>query len=247
MSNNGLVTIKHKGENLYPKVMTIRGKNDHVNLPENKELVIYELCTADFTDEGTLNTIVNTGKLDYLSQELGINVIELMPIQKFNYEYDGEQLKMKPSCEMIWMGTELGDARDVTSDQHQKELKTNWHVLDAPESPYRTLLNIFKKAIKLRRRLAALRSDSLDFFYENYGDRVLAYSRRSNENDLIIIIAHFSANNRDGYTLKNIPAKESTQFTNGMNESEILHVGDGTNELQVNLKPFEAKVLIQKQ
>ncbi|CAF1672086.1 unnamed protein product, partial [Adineta ricciae] len=84
---------------------------------------------------------------------------------EFNYEYDGEQLKMKPNCEMIWMGTELGDAKDVTN---------------APESPYRTLLNIFKKAIKLRRQLAALRSDSLDFFYENYGDRVLAYSRRSN-------------------------------------------------------------------
>ena len=125
-------------------------------------------------------------------------------------------------------------------------MKINWHVLDTPVSPYRTLLNTFKQAIKLRHQLEGLRSDNLEFFYEHYDDRVLAYSRRSNDKNLVLVIAHFSPNSRNGYIVKNIPAKEGTQFVNGMNENEVLYIDKGTNELKMDLKPFEGKVLIQK-
>jgi hypothetical protein len=43
-----------------------------------------------------------------------------------------------------------------------------------------------------------------------------------------------------------VPAKEGTTFLNGLNEKEILHVDNGTNELKMNLKPFEGKVLFEK-
>ncbi|CAF3918143.1 unnamed protein product [Adineta steineri] len=484
INDEGIVTVK-QGRRLTSGCDDYQWRNDHIKLPENKDIIIYELYISDFTDEGTLNAIIDTGKLDYLSQELGINAIELMPIQEsmgmahdwgystrhyfalkhsygspedlkrfvdechgrgirvildgvytfsnndcpllqidknywyyadrhhpddpnywgpeFNYEYYDDRLKIKPACDyisavanywlaeyhldairfdsvkeldnfdilrrlvsectekrapqpfltiaeyipdtskivkcgggpldscwstafhmdiisnlmndtefsldkikrcldirqqgyssplalvnyisshdnqhmlfqlqqhhimnddaferlelaaillmtalgipMIWMGTELGEARESTSDQHQKDRKTNWQVLDAPVSPYRTLLNTFKQVIKLRRQLTALRSDNLEFFFEHYDDRVLAYSRRSNDNDLVLVIAHFSPNNRDGYIVKNIPAKEGTQFVNGMDENEVLHIENGTNELKMNLKPFEGKILIQK-
>jgi 1,4-alpha-glucan branching enzyme len=119
--------------------------------------------------------------------------------------------------------------------------------LDAPESRNRTLLNTFKKLIQLRHQLAALRGDNLEFFYENHDDRILAYSRRSDKQELVIIVAHFSPNNRNGYTLKNIPVKEKTQFVNGLNEEEIIYSDNGTNEIKMNLKPFEVKILIEKQ
>lgn len=48
--------------------------------PPFNELVIYELHVGDFSPEGTFKGV--TAKLDYL-QDLGINAIELMPIQEF--------------------------------------------------------------------------------------------------------------------------------------------------------------------
>lgn len=49
--------------------------------PSAKELVIYELLVRDFTEEGSIRAVHD--KLDYLSS-LGVNAIELMPIQEFD-------------------------------------------------------------------------------------------------------------------------------------------------------------------
>jgi maltooligosyltrehalose trehalohydrolase len=55
-----------------------------------KEMIIYELHTGTFTEEGTFEGIIP--KLDYLL-DLGINAIEIMPIAQFpgsrNWGYDG--------------------------------------------------------------------------------------------------------------------------------------------------------------
>lgn len=50
-------------------------------VPAKEDLIIYELLIRDFTTEGTIKAAM--GKLDYL-QNLGINAIELMPIQEFD-------------------------------------------------------------------------------------------------------------------------------------------------------------------
>ena len=49
--------------------------------PAENSLAIYELLIRDFTEEGSINAV--TAKLDYL-QTLGVNAIELMPIQEFD-------------------------------------------------------------------------------------------------------------------------------------------------------------------
>ena len=49
--------------------------------PRQDKLVIYELWIRDFTEDGDLNGVMS--KLDYL-QGLGINAIELMPVQEFD-------------------------------------------------------------------------------------------------------------------------------------------------------------------
>lgn len=48
--------------------------------PANEDLVIYELLVRDFTEERTYDAV--TSRLDYLA-DLGINAIELMPVQEF--------------------------------------------------------------------------------------------------------------------------------------------------------------------
>ena len=56
-------------------------------IEDKDDLIIYELWVRNFTEEGTLRALMlndETGKskLDYI-QDLGVNVIELMPVQEF--------------------------------------------------------------------------------------------------------------------------------------------------------------------
>lgn len=77
---HGLITIK----NGQKYTDTYDWKYDHIRLPENDQLVIYELYVADFAENGQFSGILS--KLDYLS-DLGINAIELMPIQGMKKKY----------------------------------------------------------------------------------------------------------------------------------------------------------------
>ena len=53
----------------------------HFEVPKRDNLVIYEMLLRDFTESGDLMGAME--KLDYL-EELGINAIELMPVQEFD-------------------------------------------------------------------------------------------------------------------------------------------------------------------
>ncbi len=59
-----------------------------------EEMIIYELHTGTFTQEGTFEAIIP--HLDYLKNELGVTTIELMPVAQFpgerNWGYDGTYL-----------------------------------------------------------------------------------------------------------------------------------------------------------
>jgi 1,4-alpha-glucan branching enzyme len=66
-------------------------QHDDVPLPQNHELVLYEMHVADFSggeddqySRGTFRDAI--GKLDYLS-DLGINAIELMPVNEYPGDY----------------------------------------------------------------------------------------------------------------------------------------------------------------
>jgi 1,4-alpha-glucan branching enzyme len=83
----GVVRIKN-GKKI---VDTYVWQHDDVALPENRELVIYEMHVADFTggevDSDKRGKYVDAiKKLDYL-QELGINAIELMPVNEYPGDY----------------------------------------------------------------------------------------------------------------------------------------------------------------
>jgi maltooligosyltrehalose trehalohydrolase len=59
-----------------------------------KEMVVYEIHTGTFTQEGTFDRIIPF--LNYLKHELGVTTIELMPVAQFpgerNWGYDGTYL-----------------------------------------------------------------------------------------------------------------------------------------------------------
>ncbi|MBD2494378.1 alpha-amylase family glycosyl hydrolase [Nostoc sp. FACHB-280] len=83
----GIIRIKH-GERI---VDTYIWQYDDQALPDNEELVIYELHIADFTgDENAPDKrgkyLGAIAKLDYL-KELGINAIELMPVNEYPGDY----------------------------------------------------------------------------------------------------------------------------------------------------------------
>ncbi|MEQ8752366.1 MAG: alpha-amylase family glycosyl hydrolase [Coleofasciculus sp. G1-WW12-02] len=87
-TKNGVVRIKG-GERI---VDTYVWQNDDKPLPANHELVIYELLVSDFyhsegdtEKRGQYQDVI--AKLDYL-QELGINAIELMPVNEAPGEYN---------------------------------------------------------------------------------------------------------------------------------------------------------------
>ncbi|CAF1005146.1 unnamed protein product [Adineta steineri] len=73
---HGLITIRNGKK----YTDTYEWKYDHIKLPENDQLIIYEIYVADFTENGQFSGILS--KLDYLS-DLGINAIELMPVQDY--------------------------------------------------------------------------------------------------------------------------------------------------------------------
>ncbi|MBD2195840.1 MULTISPECIES: alpha-amylase family glycosyl hydrolase [Calothrix] len=83
----GLVQIKN-GKRI---VDSYSWQYDDIPLPENNELVIYEMHIADFTGgevdrEKRGQYLDAIEKLDYL-QELGINAVELMPVNEYPGDY----------------------------------------------------------------------------------------------------------------------------------------------------------------
>lgn len=86
-TNNGIIRIK-QGERL---VDTYVWQHDDTPLPQNHELVIYEVLIPDFCSgedaankQGQFQNAIE--KLDYL-RDLGINAIELMPVNKTSGGY----------------------------------------------------------------------------------------------------------------------------------------------------------------
>ncbi len=70
----GLVSILHPGREAYT------WKTTGFSPPPVEDMVVYELLIRDFTDAGTIKAVMDS--LDYL-ENLGVNVIELMPINQF--------------------------------------------------------------------------------------------------------------------------------------------------------------------
>ncbi|CAF0747120.1 unnamed protein product [Adineta steineri] len=74
--NTGIMWVK-EGKRLLNDAIDYKWKYDHTKMPENNNLIIYEIYVADFSDNEQFTGVID--RLDYL-KDLGINAILLMPI-----------------------------------------------------------------------------------------------------------------------------------------------------------------------
>ena len=101
-------------------------QHDDMPLPENHELIVYELHVADFTggeiDSGKRGKYADAiEKLDYLSQ-LGINAIELMPLNEYAGEYNwGYKVRHFFATESSYGSTE--DLKRFIDECHARSIR----------------------------------------------------------------------------------------------------------------------------
>ena len=74
-SGNSIISV------FYAKADEYNWEVTNFDAPKKDDLLIYELLFRDFTEEGTVAAAIE--KLDYL-KDLGVNAVELMPIQEFS-------------------------------------------------------------------------------------------------------------------------------------------------------------------
>ena len=74
MQTEGIVSVMRTGAEPY------RWQTSGFDPTAADRLVVYELLVRDFTKEGTITAAI--GKLDYL-KAMGVNAVELMPVQEF--------------------------------------------------------------------------------------------------------------------------------------------------------------------
>ncbi|MBS9767104.1 MAG: hypothetical protein KGV44_06150 [Flavobacteriaceae bacterium] len=72
---NGIVTAFKINKTPY------QWKNNSFAIPEKKDLIIYEVLIRDFSETGNIKGLMQN--LDYITS-LGVNAIELMPVQEFD-------------------------------------------------------------------------------------------------------------------------------------------------------------------
>ena len=101
-------------------------QHDEESLPANHELVIYELHVADFSggendpdERGKFKHVIE--KLDYLS-ELGINAIELMPVNEYPGDYSwGYMVRHYFATETSYGSTE--DLKRLIDECHARGIR----------------------------------------------------------------------------------------------------------------------------
>ncbi len=137
---------------------------------------------------------------------------------------------------MIWMGDEFGEYKRKTETTTQPN-KLQWHLLEQDFN--QDLLKYYQKLITLRKKIPALQSSNVNFFYEHVENQVLAYVRWNNEGSRVVVVVNFSD--------QSFPEYEIPEFPEDGNWYEWLSDRQFQVEnacLTTELKDFEAKVFI---
>jgi len=147
------------------------------------------------------------------------------------------------SIPMIWQGYEFGDARELGSNnQHRKRIPMQWSLMKKEEN--KNLYKIFKHLIEFRRTILNKgKSDNkINFFYENFDHRILAYTRSNDiNNEDIVIITNFANEIKNKYEIKNFPY--NGQWIDWLT-NDIYSVNNLV--IKLDLKPFDGKILLRQ-
>ncbi|MBW4489719.1 MAG: alpha amylase C-terminal domain-containing protein [Trichocoleus desertorum ATA4-8-CV12] len=137
---------------------------------------------------------------------------------------------------MLWMGDEFGEYKRKTETTTQPN-KLQWHLLE--QDVNQDLLKYYQKLITLRKKIPALKTNNVNFFYEHIENKVLAYVRWNDMGSRVVVVANFSD--------QSFPEYQIPQFPEDGNWYEWLSDRQFQAEsgcLTLELKDLEAKVLI---
>ncbi|CAF4979256.1 unnamed protein product [Rotaria sp. Silwood1] len=114
--HTGIITIKD-GKKYEEE---FKWQYDHIKLPENNDLIFYELYVADFSHNRQFSGVID--QLDYLS-DLGMNGIELMPIMGIEEkEPDWGYLPCHFFCLKSSYGS-INDLKLLVDKCHQRKIR----------------------------------------------------------------------------------------------------------------------------
>ncbi|WP_035984656.1 alpha-amylase family glycosyl hydrolase [Leptolyngbya sp. KIOST-1] len=134
---------------------------------------------------------------------------------------------------LIWMGEEFGAYKPKSLDPN----KIDWSLLKNDSN--RGLFEHYKGLIQLRKENHALRTENVEFFFEDPESKVLAYVRWNDEGSTIAVVVNFSGQYLADYSVHNFP--RSGTWHEWVNDHDV-EVHDGV--LTLDLPEYEAKVLI---
>ena len=130
---------------------------------------------------------------------------------------------------LVWMGNEFGEYNP------EEEIKIDWTLLENDHN--KNLLDYYRGLIALRRENYALRTDNINFFYEDPQSKVLAYSRWNDEGSRVVVVINFSDDFLQDYAIDRFPQDgnwhEWTQNYDVEAKSAKLVVSLGEHEAQV--------------
>lgn len=134
---------------------------------------------------------------------------------------------------MIWMGEEFGAYR-------QKSLETSkidWTLLNNDRN--RDLFEYYRGLISLRTTNHALRSNHIEFFYEDAAAKVFAFVRWNDEGSQVVVVVNFSDQYLADYTITNVP--QDGQWHEWTRDYDV-DIYDGN--WVTDLPEYEAQVLV---
>ncbi|MGP1387772.1 MAG: alpha-amylase family glycosyl hydrolase [Thainema sp.] len=134
---------------------------------------------------------------------------------------------------LIWMGEEFGAYKPKTLDS----VKIDWTLLG--NDCNRNLWETYRGLINLRKSSHALRTNNVEFFYENSDDKVIAFVRWNDEGSRIVVVLNFSDQYRADYEIPYFP--HNGTWHEWINDYDV-EVNDGL--WVTDLPEYEAKVLV---
>ncbi|MBE9047925.1 alpha amylase C-terminal domain-containing protein [Pleurocapsales cyanobacterium LEGE 10410] len=132
---------------------------------------------------------------------------------------------------LVWMGNEFGEYN------LEEEIKIDWSLLENELN--QELFHHYQGLIALRKENHALRSNNIEFFYEDEESKVLAYTRWNDEGSRVVVIINFSDNFLADYTITHFP-----QSGTWHEWTQNYDVEAAEGKLVTTIGSLEAKVLI---
>ncbi|CAF0730720.1 unnamed protein product [Adineta steineri] len=140
---------------------------------------------------------------------------------------------------LIWMGEEFGEEKEKIIG----ESKLQWELIETEKYEFnQQMFSYWCNMLRLRHEhKLCLKSDNLDFFFEDRIVQVFAYHRYDNaKTDHIIVIINWARQNLKSYQIKDIPMKGQW---NEWSTTNLFNVNDD-NILTIDLESQQGKIFI---